>query len=339
MKTFALATAALVASAATLTPVQGWWDSGHMLVGEVAAQLMAKEDVATIEKVLSDWDKDFQGTSSVSTAAIWADLIKCNKDAAFCPAKAGLPSLTALDDWHYINLPLYANGARWGNGEPDVSLFKQAFAGQAPTAVESLLKTISTTKSLWSANLAIRQLIHIIGDIHQPMHAVGSVSQKFPDGDLGGNLYKFQAPCQFSNLHALYDSAAGEYVTNWNPDASLYRPYIEKTATELVSWVPLIKDNINIQQWANLAYADFLKAAFGADAFKKVILESYTIATSFIYPSLNLEVNGAGFVACPSSEYAAWAATISKYRVALGGKRLAAVLTQIAKQLRALKLA
>ncbi|KAJ0412719.1 hypothetical protein ATCC90586_002349 [Pythium insidiosum] len=339
MKTLTLATAAAIASAATLTPVQGWWDSGHMLVGEVAAQLMAKEDVATIEKALSDWDKDFKGTSSVSTASIWADLVKCSKDSDFCPKANGLPSLTALDDWHYINLPLYANGARWGNSEPDMTLFKQAFAGQAPTAIESLLKTMTTTQSLWSVNLAIRQLIHIIGDIHQPMHAVGGVSQSFPDGDLGGNRYKFQSPCPYSNLHAMYDSAAGEYVTNWSPDASKYRPYIEKTATELVGWVPLIKDNINIQQWEQLSYGDFVKASLGADAFKKVLLESYTIATTFIYPSLNLEVNAAGFVACPSKEYAQWAATISKYRVALGGKRLAAVLTQIAKQLRTLKLA
>ncbi|KAJ0410254.1 hypothetical protein P43SY_002586 [Pythium insidiosum] len=336
MKTFALATTAAIVSAATLTPVQGWWDNGHMLVGEVAAQLMAKEDVATIEKVLSDWDKDFPGTSTISTAATWADQVKCSKDAPNCPTK---PSLNAFDDWHYINLPMYANGARWGNGEPDMTLFKQAFAGLAPTVLESLLKTMSTTQSVWSANLALRQIIHIIGDSHQPMHAVGAVSESFPQGDLGGNLYKFQSPCPFSNLHALYDSVAGEYTTNWNPDASKYRPGVEKNATELVGWLPLVKDNINIQQWEKLSYGDFVKASLGADAYKKVLLESYEIATTFIYPSLNLEVNAAGFVACPSKEYAQWAATVSKFRVALGGKRLAAVLTQLAKQLRTLKLA
>ena len=36
--------------------------------------------------------------------------------------------------------------------------------------------------------IMIRFLLHLVGDIHQPLHNIDQVSEKFPDGDQGGNL-------------------------------------------------------------------------------------------------------------------------------------------------------
>ncbi|MGL5742868.1 MAG: S1/P1 nuclease [Legionella sp.] len=36
---------------------------------------------------------------------------------------------------------------------------------------------------------ALRLLIHVVGDVHQPLHAITRVSTQLPKGDMGGNLF------------------------------------------------------------------------------------------------------------------------------------------------------
>jgi hypothetical protein len=52
-------------------------------------------------------------------------------------------------------------------------------------------------------------VVHLVGDLHQPLHA-GYAEDK------GGNQYQLQAFMQGSNLHALWDSGL---IRNLNEDA------------------------------------------------------------------------------------------------------------------------
>lgn len=54
----------------------------------------------------------------------------------------------------------------------------------------------------------MRFLIHVLGDIHQPLHASTLVNEKFLKGDFGGNLFLLNFKDGISNLHKLYDSGA-----------------------------------------------------------------------------------------------------------------------------------
>jgi len=55
--------------------------------------------------------------------------------------------------------------------------------------------------------VALCWLLHLIGDIHQPLHAGGLVSAiQFPDSDRGGNAIRVDA----SNLHTVWDRALRE---------------------------------------------------------------------------------------------------------------------------------
>lgn len=38
-------------------------------------------------------------------------------------------------------------------------------------------------------SFALRLLIHLIGDIHQPLHVLTRVNEEFPKGDLGGVMF------------------------------------------------------------------------------------------------------------------------------------------------------
>ena len=54
-------------------------------------------------------------------------------------------------------------------------------------------------------------LIHIIGDIHQPLHAAKFISHEFPKGDMGGNKFKVQVPdknggWKEENIHKFIDN-------------------------------------------------------------------------------------------------------------------------------------
>lgn len=336
MKTIALVAAATVALQANTA--LAFWDNGHMLVGEVASQLMATADRKTVEKVLDKWDDDFPNTSKISTAAIWADLIKCSKTSASCSSPL-LPSFSMMEKWHFVNLPLNVNGSKWGGQEPDLNLFKASFGGEATDVLEKSMTTLATTKSNWAANLVIRNLIHIVGDLHQPLHVVAAVSEKNPAGDQGGNLYKFTTPCANANLHALWDASGGEYLNNWSNNTSPIQKALTRNATALLLALPSGADAINFAQYKDLSFADFSAAVTSKSLFRQIILESYNLSTSAVYPKLNLTYNAEGLVECPPAEYFEFAKTTMKTRIAVAGQRLSVVLTQIARQLRTLGLA
>jgi len=57
-------------------------------------------------------------------------------------------------------------------------------------------------------SLLIRYLIHVLGDVHQPLHAVELFNEQFPKGDQGGNLFLIKYINGIENLHKLFDSGA-----------------------------------------------------------------------------------------------------------------------------------
>ena len=56
----------------------------------------------------------------------------------------------------------------------------------------------------------LRFLIHVIGDIHQPLHASTFFSEKYPEGDRGGNLFMVQFQNKTVNWHSVWDSQFSE---------------------------------------------------------------------------------------------------------------------------------
>ncbi|KAJ0412720.1 hypothetical protein ATCC90586_002350 [Pythium insidiosum] len=337
MKSAFAGVAALVIAVSQAPVAQGWWDNGHMLCGEVASQLMDKADVATIKAVLSKWDNEFPNLSDLSTATAWADQLKCKEDAAYCKIQ-NYPSFPLMDDWHYVNLPLYVNGANWGNKEPSVDLVKDALEGNALNVLEKTMGIFQTTKSVWAANLAIRNFLHVFSDLHQPLHTVAGISTEMPGGDRGGNNYRFSSPCDFPNLHALWDAAAGTYsLNNWQPNMDTIRPELQKNATALIQLLPMIYDVVDLERYKKMPYKEFASAVSKNNIIKNIALDSYSFARQVVYAGLDLkQVNGR--IACPSKSYLEWASFVAQTRIAVGGKRLAVFMTQFASQLRSLGL-
>ncbi len=54
-----------------------------------------------------------------------------------------------------------------------------------------------------------RYLVHVVGDIHQPLHSVSLFNATYPSGDRGGNSLKITLLNGTSqNLHSFWDSGA-----------------------------------------------------------------------------------------------------------------------------------
>jgi hypothetical protein len=53
----------------------------------------------------------------------------------------------------------------------------------------------------------LRYAVHIMGDLHQPLHTATLFDDKlFPNGDEGGNFFNITYKIGIENLHKLYDS-------------------------------------------------------------------------------------------------------------------------------------
>ena len=150
-----------------------WGVLGHRIVGQIADSYLTPAAKNAIHKIL--------GTETVALATNWPDFIKSDTSFAY------------LSPWHYVNIK-----AGMTMEEVDDFLEKDT-AVDAYTKINFLIKQLKN-KKLSSPNKVfyLRLLIHIVGDIHQPMH-VGRLD------DLGGNKIKVSWFSAASNLHRVWD--------------------------------------------------------------------------------------------------------------------------------------
>jgi hypothetical protein len=153
--------------------------------------------------------------------------------------------------------------------------------------------------------LHLSWMLHQVGDIHQPLHAVARSSAALPDGDRGGNEVHFPNPrargSRESNLHAYWDDLLG---TDSSPAA------VERLADELMKEYPAAGftaelKKTNIREWAE---------------------ESVEISLGTVYK--NLDPNITRFADRPVG-YEADARRVARRRVAVVGYRLADLLERI----------
>jgi hypothetical protein len=80
----------------------------------------------------------------------------------------------------------------------------------AATRTEDFRKVLADPESpdlLKSYDLA--WVLHLVGDIHQPLHAVSRFTHQLPQGDLGGNRVRLCDPACRQELHFVWDQALG----------------------------------------------------------------------------------------------------------------------------------
>lgn len=145
---------------------------GHRVVGQIADSYLSTKARKEIARIL--------GNESIAMSSNWPDFIKSD------------PAYRYLSTWHYNNL-------REGLSFEQVREVLKKDTGNAYTKMQFLIAELKKKDlEMPTKQLYLRLLIHIAGDIHQPMH-VGR-----PE-DLGGNRVRVMWFSTPSNLHRVWD--------------------------------------------------------------------------------------------------------------------------------------
>lgn len=106
---------------------------------------------------------------------------------------------------------------------------------QSVKVVQQAIRTLSANINASTIERAIfaRYLVHVVGDIHQPLHSVALYNGTFPSGDRGGNsLHIKLLNSSTQNLHAFWDAGGfGLQNDSWY----MVRPLDIQNTTELKS--------------------------------------------------------------------------------------------------------
>ena len=147
-----------------------WGSTGHRTVGQIADGYLKGKSKRKIEKLLNG-----QGLAMVST---FGDDIKSDK------------RYKEFYTWHYINMPLDMD---YQNSEKNPE-------GDLVTGIEKCKSVIlDENASKEDKVFYLKLLVHLIGDLHQPMH-IGRKEDK------GGNAVDVKWFGSNTNLHSVWDS-------------------------------------------------------------------------------------------------------------------------------------
>ena len=158
--------------------------------------------------------KKLLGHHNLSRISNWADEIKSD------------PKWDHAWDWHYCTIP---DGENYEKGK---------HKGQAVEKVFDFTKTLKDKKSTKEDKIiALKFLVHLIGDLHQPLH-VGNGK------DRGGNDVKVKWFGEATNLHNVWD----ERLINLQ----------ELSYTEYSNYLLLKIDYSLIREWQGANILEFI---------------------------------------------------------------------------------
>ncbi|MBS1910828.1 MAG: S1/P1 nuclease [Bacteroidetes bacterium] len=302
----------------------GWGNVGHMAVAGVAyngltAKVRKRVDaLVQLNPKVHEWEQRIPAGTPASRksmmlfmiAASWADQIKGDQqhvadgpDGGNRPPTDGTAGRnTGYGDsamhkyWHFIDMPFSSDGTPLHqpydpNARTQIALFRSVIASNAADPLKSY-------DLVW--------LLHLVGDIHQPLHCTSRFSSALPDGDAGGNSVQLSGiklqGVGISNLHSYWDDLPGVGDRN--------RDYIKDVAAAMVL-VP------NLPAASASAAANLDVAAW--------VNESFDAAKSRAYAKLLSASNGTFTF---NAAYKSLALSTARQRVALAGARLANILNK-----------
>jgi hypothetical protein len=208
----------------TTIPAHAWGAKGHRIIGEIAQRHLEQNVSKKVLKILKD--------ESLAMSSTWMDFIKSDD------------SFDHMYPWHYCTIP-------------DSSFsFQENLTLKEGDVVQTLQRLIKEFKSKkfkdGDERMAVRMLVHLIGDIHQPLH-VGNGK------DRGGNDFKVNWFNEESNLHKIWDS---EIINYQDLSYTEYADWVDQD----IFWVESLNDK-SVIEWA---------------------LESKKIRVNGLYPDTNI---------------------------------------------------
>ncbi len=201
-------------------PSYGWGQKGHDTVA-----LIAQEHLTPTARLKAE---ELFGGKSIVYYSNWLDNASHTQEYEY-----SLP-------WHYKNV----------DADETYRSARIAPEGDIVTAVTQQIEILACdTVSHDKKALALKMVVHFLGDIHQPMH-LGHRS------DLGGNRVPVKFFGQKSNLHKVWDSRILEAGHSWSHTE--WQREIDRLSPEEEQQ---ILSKVNAHEWANETY-DLVKQIY-----------------------------------------------------------------------------
>jgi hypothetical protein len=193
------------------TSAFAWNNAGHKVIALIAYQRLTPAAQRQVDALLAKhpgyakWTevaaKDNRGRTAFLAASVWPDEIRSDPrfyddNGRATPPIPGLPAGAQARHagWHFINMPFSTDGTR----------FMAAATPNILTQLQ-LLGTIATMPDQMKTYL-LPWLLHLVADVHLPVHTTVLFSRQFPQGDRGGNSIQLTNGL---NLHRYWDSRLG----------------------------------------------------------------------------------------------------------------------------------
>jgi S1/P1 Nuclease len=230
-------------------PAYAWNSTGHKAISLLAYQRLTPAVRQRIDGLLakhpdySKWTEGVpagqRGRAAFLAASVWPDNIRNdprfhNDDQAATPAIPGLPegAQARHAEWHYIDLPFSTDAT--------------------PTVPPSKSNALMELKELQSVEHNPEQMqvyllpwvLHLVEDVHQPLHTMMRFTANDPNGDRGGNTVRVK---DASNLHGYWDGRLG----NDNTDSFLD----ELSETLRLQAQGAVVFDMNPEHWVNEGFA------------------------------------------------------------------------------------
>jgi hypothetical protein len=153
-----------------------WGPTGHRIVGEIAQNHLNLLTKRRVKKLLSG--------ESLARVSNWPDKIKSDSD-----------NYGHTYNWHYTDWP-----------DTTIAYNRTDNSGLLVASIENNLNILKNKKATKKDRaFALKFLVHLVGDIHQPLHVGNGL-------DRGGNRCRIVYQGEETNLHKLWDEKLIEFT-------------------------------------------------------------------------------------------------------------------------------
>ncbi len=309
--TFRLTAFALLFVILFTVPAYGWSDTGHMAVAYVAYQRLTPQTRARVDHLVSlnpkynQWAAGLPSGTSAETrrlmlfmiAATWADQIKGENwyhsdgthdgnrppNDGTAARNIGYSDRARHKYWHFVDLPFSTDGTPLKNppvphARTQIDSFRWVLRSNVPDPLKSY-------DLVW--------LLHLVGDVHQPLHCAARFIHSQPEGDDGGNGVSVKDGQDTKRLHGFWDGLLGQTD---DPQIAI------QVGQGLPSAPAAAANNINTAAWIN---------------------EGFGLARSRVY---RFPIGPKAGPYTLNTDYRNQARDVARLRVAIAGARLAKIL-------------
>jgi len=300
----------LVAASLWLVATARAWDPvGHMLTAAIAMRELKPETRRELDAAIGRFNAEEKPDAPYDaiSAPCWMDDVRART--------------RDFNEWHYVNLPFTREGLPVPEG-----------SREKPDIIWGIDECLAVLKGGGepgiTKEMAVMILMHLVGDIHQPLHATSR-------DDQGGNrqpvtnLKDAATDVLFTkggNLHFFWDTAYRRVFRDGNADVAYAAPlYPRQTpVTGHTRAQPLVEREAAalVQRYPRSFFSDL--ALSDATAWA---LESHVLGYDLAYGALPPGLAGEPLALTP--EYTDAARVCAEQRIVIAGYRLADLLNRV----------